>query len=61
MCKEYKLLAARMTVTGGGVGDLTLDQAEAMLAQDNQSPNLYVGPEGPSEDTPGDAVNLWGE
>ncbi|KAG8942203.1 hypothetical protein FRC03_003531 [Tulasnella sp. 419] len=58
LIKEYKVQAARMTVTGGGLGEITENQADNILQASNFS-DLHVSPDGPDETTSVEARNLW--
>ena len=80
LMKEYKIQAARLRQTGGGIGDDMVPSAEDGIDNDNgmsghcsASSNInftciaaetrlayYIPPEGPSLETPVEAVNLWG-
>lgn len=58
MTKAYSKLAKRLRQTGGGVqDDETGDQSERSQFQ---VLDFYIDADGPDENTPFEAVNLWG-
>ncbi|KAG8905570.1 hypothetical protein FRC01_008306 [Tulasnella sp. 417] len=60
---SYKLQAAKMTVTGGGLSLESVDDDQLADALEEAAgvSRLYVPPEGPSQDTSSEARNLWEE
>jgi hypothetical protein len=54
--KEYKTEAALLRQTGGGVQDNSEDRGQG---DDSVRMRFYVPGDGPQEDTPEEAVNLW--
>ncbi|KAJ6555530.1 hypothetical protein B0H10DRAFT_1690033, partial [Mycena sp. CBHHK59/15] len=55
LCKVYKEKAARLRVTGGGVGA----PEDAGAGGGHEYLDYYIPGDGPHHDTPAVAVNLW--